>query len=151
NEADVLAYGTQTITLPPNQVTERNCSVSITGPGATLLAGKKMIAAMPHMHQLGSAIETWVDRGGQRIDLGTVTNWDFNSQYWMPLDVTLEKGDVVRTRCAWDNTTGQTVKFGEATDNEMCYSFTMYYPRMVSPVPGYSVPWMTPATTSQCN
>ena len=62
----------------------------------------------------------------------------------MPVTATLHGGDVIKTRCAWNNTTDQTVQFGENTENEMCFSFTMYYPRVTLPS------WMAPAAISTC-
>jgi len=143
-EADVLVFGTTTIDLPPNSQVEKTCSVTV--PSA--LAGKKIFAAMPHMHELGTAIDTKLYPGGNGapVDLGTAAKWDFQTQYWLPLSAELKTNDVVKTRCAWKNTTGQKVKFGENTEDEMCYSFTMYYPKIDSAL--WS--WQIPAYTSQC-
>ena len=59
---------------------------------------------------------------------------------------TVKSGDTIRTRCAWNNTTGADVKFGENTDDEMCWSFTMYYPRVTTPLWN----WALPSATSKC-
>ncbi len=144
NEAEVLAFGTQKIDLPRKSELDKTCSVTV--PAA--LAGKKIFAAMPHMHELGYAIDTKLYKagGGAPIDLGTVPRWDFNQQYWQPLDATIGANDVVKTHCAWKNPTTRDVKFGENTEDEMCYSFTMYYPRIDSGL--WS--WAVPALGSQC-
>jgi cytochrome c551/c552 len=143
-EADVLVFGTTKIDLPPNSQVDKTCSVTI--PNS--LAGKKIFAAMPHMHELGTAIDTKLYPGGTGtpVDLGSAPKWDFQTQYWLPLTAELKANDVVKTRCAWKNTTGQKVKFGENTEDEMCYSFTMYYPKIDSAL--WS--WQIPAYTSQC-
>ena len=145
NEADVLAFGTTSIDVPRKSERDRTCTYKIP---AALGAGKKIFAAMPHMHEVGTAIETKLYKGGtgNPIDLGTVSKWDFNTQYWQPLDATIAGNDVVKTRCAWKNTTDADVKFGENTEDEMCYSFTLYYPRIESNL--WS--WTVPAATSQC-
>ena len=57
-----------------------------------------------------------------------------------------KEGDVITTRCAWKNTTGADVKYGEKTADEMCYSFTTYYPRVDSSL--WS--WALPAASSTC-
>ncbi|MBL8606733.1 MAG: hypothetical protein JNL38_05410, partial [Myxococcales bacterium] len=103
---------------------------------------------MPHMHGLGTSIDTKLYKGGAGagVDLGAAPKWDFNTQYWYPIDATVEKGDVIKTRCAWNNTTDQTVKFGENTENEMCYSFTLYYPRVTQGIWN----WQAPAAVSTC-
>ena len=97
------------------------------------------------MHKLGVAMTSTLTPAGSStpLDLGTMPNFDFNTQQWLPLDVTSAEGDTIRTKCSWKNTTGEEVKFGEKTSDEMCYSFTMYYPRISSPI--WS--WATPALT----
>jgi len=144
-EADVLAFGTTRIDVPRKSTADRTCTFNI--PNA-LTDGKKIFAAMPHMHELGTAIETKLYKGGTGapIDLGTVPTWDFNTQYWQPLNAEIKAGDTVKTRCAWKNTTDQDVGFGENTEDEMCYSFTLYYPRIESNL--WS--WTVPAATSSC-
>ena len=143
-EADVLAFGTQKIDIPRKSELEKTCSVTV--PAA--LAGRKVFAAMPHMHELGSAIETRLTKaaGGAEVDLGSVPRWDFNTQFWLPISATLDANDVVKTRCAWKNSTDRDVKFGENTEDEMCYSFTMYYPRIDTAL----WTWAVPALGSQC-
>ena len=46
----------------------------------------------------------------------------------------------------WNNPGDTTVTFGENSTDEMCYSFTMYYPRIVDP----RWNWALPALYSQC-
>lgn len=91
---------------------------------------------------------------GTASDLGTIKGWSFGSQGWLPIvgdgaggGVLTKPNDVIRTRCAWNNTTGSTVRFGENTADEMCYSFTTYYPRIASPF--WS--WAAPALSAQCS
>ncbi len=144
-EADVLAFGTTRIDVPRKSSSDRTCTFNIP---AALTDSKRIFAAMPHMHELGTAIETKLYKGGTGapIDLGTVPNWDFNTQYWQPLDANIKSGDVVKTRCAWKNTTDTDVGFGENTEDEMCYSFTLYYPRIESNL--WS--WTLPAYSANC-
>lgn len=155
-EADVLAFGTQKITIPPGATSyATNCSITV----PSQLAGKDgihLIAAMPHMHKLGTEMSTELfagGAGGAATDLGTIKGWSFDTQAWLPIvgdgsgaGALVKANDVIKTRCVWNNTTGAEVKFGENTADEMCYSFTAYYPRIASPV--WS--WAAPALTSQC-
>jgi hypothetical protein len=78
--------------------------------------------------------------------MGTVANWNFQNQSFLPIHVTANAGDTITTHCAWKNTTSSTVNFGENTEDEMCYSFTMYYPKINSPL----FTWATPATLATC-
>jgi copper type II ascorbate-dependent monooxygenase-like protein len=144
NEADVVAFGTQDIELPPGATTSRDCSITI----PQQLGEMHIIAAMPHMHKLGTAMSTTLlpSGGGAEVDLGTVKAWSFNTQAWLNIDAAVKPGDSIRTVCTWKNTTGAPVSFGENTAQEMCYSFTMYWPRVNSDL----FSWATPAVASQC-
>ncbi len=141
NAADMVAFGTLDITLPPDQSTSRDCSY--TWPAA---AGQvHAIAAFPHMHKLGTSIWTKQNPATGAVDLGKNDPWNFNNQPFIPISATLNPGDTIETRCDWDNTTASTVNFGEYTEDEMCFSFTMYYP--ASPT---FKSWLVPSLKSVC-
>jgi hypothetical protein len=145
NDADIVAFGTTSINIPPNPPAgkfTRTCSLTLPNN----LQNLHFFGAMPHMHQLGLSMSTKLVRGVSETDLGSVANWDFNTQFWYPLTAKSEPNDKVITTCTWKNDTGSVVRYGEKTKDEMCYSFTMYYPR----VPGL-VSWEIPARASICN
>jgi hypothetical protein len=50
--------------------------------------------------------------------------YDFNNQYLDSSPLDIPKGAKTRITCTYDNTTSQTVTFGESTFNEMCYFVT---------------------------
>lgn len=138
-EADVMGFGTQDITIPPKGTLDRTCTLVV----PDLLGSVHLIAAMPHMHQLGTLISTTLTPKGTSTpkDIGTVPNWDFNAQAWFPLDTQVAAGDTITTRCAWKNPGSTPAVFGENTEQEMCYSITMYYPKVQ--FPGWA--WVAPA------
>lgn len=138
NDADVLALGTFGINIPAHGSLDLSCNLDI--PKAT--ADLHIIGAMPHMHKLGTVISTVNHPGGTgaAVDLGVREAWDFNNQYWSPLDQVVKGGDRLTTRCAWDNPGDVNVKFGENTENEMCFSFTMYYPKITDPKWNWTYP-----------
>jgi hypothetical protein len=142
NDADVMAFGTANITIPARSTLDVTCGVTLPPQTPQI----HIFAAMPHMHQLGKAlVNTLRPAGGlPAIDLGTQSSWDFNSQAWLPINASAGAGGRVETRCAWTNTTDSVVKFGENTADEMCYAFTMYYPRVPN------MHWAAPAYTSTC-
>ncbi|MGO9711799.1 MAG: hypothetical protein ACLQBL_23250 [Polyangiaceae bacterium] len=146
-DADVVAFGTENISIPALSSLDETCSVPITASSAaSVLAGAHLFAAFPHMHLLGTAIQTeQVMSGGGIGSMAQNDPWDFNAQIWFPINTTLSMGDTVNTRCAWQNSTTETVTFGPATTNEMCYSFTAYYPRIAS-----LSQWDLPAASSTC-
>lgn len=145
NEADVVAFGTQDIQIPAvppaGGVFTRNCAVTV----PSMLAGLHLFTAMPHMHQIGVSMSTTLTRkDGTVLDLGTMPGYDFNRQAWLPIEAVTQEGDVIRTRCGYTNGTGHEVSFGEKTTDEMCYSFTMYYPRIKSPLWSWALPTLEP-------
>jgi hypothetical protein len=46
----------------------------------------------------------------------------------MKNDLVLKSGDSLEAHCFYDNDTNQKIKFGERTQDEMCYAFTMAWP-----------------------
>lgn len=149
-EADVLAFGSTDFTIPPSGGTSTvDCSLTV----PSFLAGLHVFAAMPHMHKLGVAMSTTLKpaAGGAEVDMGTDPNFSFSSQTWYPLDVTVGSGDVIRTKCSWVNNTGAPVHFGEFTADEMCYSFTMYYPKVQSSLWSWALPASGPPYGATCS
>ncbi len=125
-DADVMAFGSMKFSIPPNGSLGWTCPLTL----GSAYDGLHVFAAFPHMHQLGTSIATeQAMAGGGIVDMGINSPWNFNTQIWFPLSATLHQGDVVTTRCEWQNTTGSAVGFGQNTEDEMCYSFTAYYPK----------------------
>ncbi len=145
NDADVMAFGTIDVSIAPHATVTDTCEVQVPSWGDST----HLFAAFPHMHQLGNSIATtaFPAAGGPQVDLGTLAHWDFGEQGWLPISYFLQPGDTVQTVCSWTNTTDQTVSFGESSSNEMCYSFTMYYPKITNP----EWSWALPALYSVCH
>lgn len=113
---DVPAHGTQTVT--------GWCAPQTTEPIQILASG-------PHMHRLGTAIRTEILRGGSEANmemLVEVDPWDFDDQGRRKTETTLFPGDVLRTTCEYSNPTANPVRFGEDTEDEMCFNFVVAYP-----------------------
>jgi len=130
NDADVLAFGSMNFTINPKSKLDINATWTIPSIVPTVHA----IGAFPHMHQLGKKIATTLIRAdGTTTDLGTDAAFDFSNQFFTPLsDIVIKPGDTVKTNCIWENPTDRTVRYGENTEDEMCYSFTMYYPKITA-------------------
>jgi hypothetical protein len=94
----------------------------------TLAPGSRVLASMPHMHQIGSGYEQFLLRGTQRTPIITLSNWHFESQYFYDLPVTLQMGDRIETACSFNNTTSRDVRSGTSTTDEMCFGFTYVTP-----------------------
>jgi len=125
--AVVSTLGSLAIDLPPRssdvQVTS-HCRPRLTEPVDIMGAG-------PHMHRLGRRLTTDVLRGGREDDVVNVVDvkaWDFENQQGYPADVVVNPGDVVRTTCTYTNDTDRRVRFGERTEDEMCFDFVTVWP-----------------------
>ena len=140
-----MAFGSQKFTINPKSKLDITASWDLIGSVGEIHA----IGSFPHMHQRGKKIQTTLLRkAGGTADLGTDLAFDFNNQYFAPLgDVLIKPGDTIKTNCVWENTGGTTVKFGENTDDEMCYSFTMYYPKVKSALWSWMAPALLSSTT----
>ena len=142
NDADVLAFGTQSFTIPAQSQLDIGCCYE--APAA--LEGRSLIYALPHMHRLGTSIATVLENGvDPEVDLGKRSPWQTGNQYWSPISAVVHEGDRITTRCTWKNTKPFDVGFGESDDDEMCWSFTLYYPKAPA-----SFDWTLPSQSSVC-
>mmetsp|Transcript_25377 Transcript_25377/g.80352 ORF Transcript_25377/g.80352 Transcript_25377/m.80352 type:complete len:384 (-) Transcript_25377:344-1495(-) len=143
--------------LPPGKsefLWEASCPSEATQAGLPE-GGIHVFATLMHMHTAGRQIYVRHMRGGEEIaPLGAEPSYDFDFQdvkAWTP-PIKIERGDSWTTQCVYDTSgRSKTTKMGEATDQEMCISFMMYYPAgetMVScmeyNVPGFHMYLMAP-------
>ena len=95
-------------------------------------------ATFPHMHLLGTGYRLHVVRADSAEEECIVQSehYDFNNQltYQFTEPVKIYEGDEIYFECTWDNSaenpnayweTPQDVGYGERTDQEMCYAFTL--------------------------
>jgi hypothetical protein len=145
NDADVMAFGTTEITIPARGSLAVDCTVPVPADGATT----HLFAAFPHMHRLGTSLVTTVRPGGtgDPVDIGSAAHWDYSNQSWLPVDYTLRPGDVVESKCSWNNPTDHGVGYGPTSDDEMCFSYVMYYPKIELSTWN----WSLPALYSTCH
>lgn len=143
NEADILAFGTVKIDIPAHGESDRTCDLTV----PSLIPKLNVFYAMPHMHKLGTIISGNVTHAdGSAYELANRNPWSFDDQYWDQVQTTIGPGDKVSVRCAWQNPTSNNVGFGEKTEDEMCYVFAAYWPRIS--LPAWN--WQAAAAGSQC-
>jgi len=90
----------------------------------------RVLAGMPHMHEIGSEFHQEVRRGEEVIPFIDLTGWVFETQLFYSTPMELRPGDRLITECVYENPTAETVFSGTDTSDEMCFNF-MY----VSPPP----------------
>jgi hypothetical protein len=123
-EYGMFAPGPLTFQIPDGQETTIEGACEVDQP-VTLVAG------MPHMHEVGSEFHQIIQRAdGTEETLISLTGWSFELQYFYELPVQLNPGDRLLTRCVFDNQTGQTVRSGENTEDEMCFNFIYTTPAL---------------------
>lgn len=121
-EADMLLSGPAAISLPAASRT----TISHTCQVAT---DQNVFTLFPHMHQKGIHIKTTVTMSGEPLVIHDA-DYRFDEQYQIPVGpLALHTGDAITTECTYQNDTNQTVKFGESSDTEMCFSILFRYPR----------------------
>jgi hypothetical protein len=121
SEADLLISGPTNFALPPGQETTltHTCAVS---------SDQTMFTLFPHMHQRGVRIKTEVTVGGNKMVLHD-GDYQFEEQYFLPVGpIAFHAGDSITTECTYQNKGSTTVKFGESSDTEMCFSIIYRYP-----------------------
>lgn len=92
-----------------------------------------LFAYWPHMHKTATHSKLEMIRGSGASAVTTVLHdlaYDFNEQkYYKPLaEVSVLQGDKIQVTCTYDNMTGQTLHFGDSTNDEMCFTGLYRYP-----------------------
>ena len=97
-----------------------------------------LLTVAPHMHQLGSHMKVEAVRGGAAEVLHD-EGYDFYDQKLYELSpVSMSQGDQIRVTCGYNNTTGQTVVFGDSSEQEMCFAGMYRYPKAPSTPFGFA-------------
>ncbi|MFT3923206.1 MAG: hypothetical protein QM778_11800 [Myxococcales bacterium] len=87
-----------------------------------------ILSVAPHMHKLGVHAYLGIshDYVEQVVHNGP---FDFYDQRFYPAQAVIYNDDVVTTRCTYENATGNVVRAGETSDDEMCINFVLYWPK----------------------
>lgn len=154
NDAGVLAFGTLKIDVPPRATKTVSCDYELDDR----FSGVTFFGASPHMHKKGVSIATrrLVGGSGAEEPVFVQDKFDFENQSNNKINVKVSSKDVFRTSCTFTNPGDQAVKFGENTEDEMCFNFLTYYPLVPDkrgllgqPVgkrlPGGGFNWITPS------
>lgn len=121
--AEMVFAGTQNFMIPEAaQPYTKTTTCSLNSP-------YKLFAVWPHMHQLALHQKVELIRGGTPTVLHDLA-YDFEEQkyYLKTPEVELQQSDQLRISCTWLNTTGVEVRFGDSSDEEMCFTGLYRYP-----------------------
>jgi hypothetical protein len=90
-----------------------------------------LFAVFPHMHQLGAHLKATAETASGDPIVLTDRPYSFEEQRYYPLSpaVSLKAGDKVNIECEYNNTTGETVGFGDSSLKEMCFTGLFRYPK----------------------
>jgi hypothetical protein len=89
-----------------------------------------IFAVVPHMHQLGIHLKAVAHSSVMGDVMLSDRPYNFESQLIYPMtpEIQMKKGDTISVECTYMNGTGNTVKFGESSLEEMCFLGTYRYP-----------------------
>jgi Copper type II ascorbate-dependent monooxygenase, C-terminal domain len=84
----------------------------------------------PHMHRIGTRMTTVVNKldGTKQTLFDEPFNFGYQRHYILDQEYSLLPGETLTTSCTFNNTNDFNVPFGESSDTEMCYQFTLSYP-----------------------
>jgi len=85
-----------------------------------------ILAVTPHMHTKGIYMSAEITRAGGKKEMLHDAPFDFAFQHSYPEGTLLMPGDSIKTTCKYN----APASFGEGTNDEMCYLFTLYYPKL---------------------
>jgi hypothetical protein len=126
--ASVSWLGTESIRIPANSTGTATGTCTPLRNGLGLNDAIHVLYSWPHMHRLGRHLTTVVNHsmGPQEVLYDGDFSFDYQVLHDTPL--LLQAGDTLTTRCTYQNTTNNDVRFGQSTTEEMCFDFVYAWP-----------------------
>ena len=136
-EASILFTGSPDINIAAGAT--QTLHQFFTVPDYLDLSQAKIFAITGHTHKLGTDVHVAVgaSKTGTLTDVYTPSpfKWDEPlTQTYNGDPFSVPKGGGLDLTCTWNNTTSQTVTFGESANDEMCFFWAYYYPSQGSKV-----------------
>jgi hypothetical protein len=85
----------------------------------------QILGVVPHMHKTGIHMKGTINRANGTKEVLHDKPFDFNYQIQYNVKATINPGDSITTECTFD----RPMAFGTGTDAEMCYMFTLAFPK----------------------
>lgn len=110
------------------QIPDNPAPYSASG-GCTVNNPYTLFAVWPHMHKLATHQKVELIRGNVTTVLHDML-FQFTEQKYYPKnpEIQVQTNDRIRVTCTWSNTSGRVVRFGDSSDQEMCFSGLYRYP-----------------------
>ncbi len=124
-ESDLGFWGAVGFTLPPHAVTQSDAQFQ------SGIAGTKGFAMTTHQHRLGTHVRVWASSAEGDMSsppLADTTDWAEPPLYRLNPEIAFDGTNGLTFQCEWNNTTDQTITYGESGLNEMCFMWMYYYP-----------------------
>jgi len=123
NEADMMFVGTTTINIPSDGQPH-----TVSG-GCQLSTTYNMFTIWPHMHQHATKQTFEVVQGTTTTRILDDMPYSFEEQVNYPIaTMKLNPGDRLQTTCTYVNNTGVPLRFGDSSNEEMCFTGMYKYP-----------------------
>lgn len=125
SEAESVLMGSVNLTIPPGKSDHLG--------RCTMERSVTLLNVAPHMHAIGSHMKI-VAKTSAGDQVLYDQPYDFLDQklYVLPEPLQLSKDDTIEVTCSYDNDTGSTVKFGDSSTEEMCFTGMYRYPKRSS-------------------
>ncbi|XP_021362324.1 tyramine beta-hydroxylase-like [Mizuhopecten yessoensis] len=129
-----LMIGERQFSIPPGEsrhVIESECSSTCSD--RIMTSSVYIITGLNHMHYMGREMTTFhTPAGGVERAIVADPHYSYDNPvihtFQTPLEV--KPGDVLSSKCSYTSSQKNKTTFsGEATSQEMCYAFLLYYPK----------------------
>lgn len=128
NTASVSWLGTENISVPANSKADATGTCKPARKGMNSTDPIHILFSWPHEHKAGRHLKSIVNRAGGMKETLIDTDFSFDYQTLHDTPLLLNPGDSVDTTCSYENTTPNTISFGQSTTAEMCFNFTYAWP-----------------------
>jgi hypothetical protein len=128
--AEMVFAGAFGINLPPATGGQPPQPRNVSG-GCTVATGYNLFAVWPHMHQLATHQKVELTHMGTTTMLHDLDFHFAEQTYYLKTPIVqVMAGDQIRVTCTYLNTTGTTVRWGDSSNQEMCFSGFYRYPAL---------------------
>ena len=92
------------------------------------IAGTHLIAITTHQHRLGTGVQVWESAAPGQVGPQIANDLNWADPAWGAIQYDFDGTNGLTYQCSWENTTDQTVTFGESALDEMCFVGGYYWP-----------------------